>query len=852
MLFSVFAQSVGAIYFFDDKITLDQKANPALRVFLHDKAVGGVREVNVLVVFSSIPSSNDLAMLASLGTLRTFTGHVATVNTQINLLTKIASLHFVSQVAMPRTMKANLDASVPEILADRVWNTAMYPGIRDSNGNEVNGSGVIIGIADSGIDYLHPDLYFPNGTNKILYIWDQTSTGKSPDGYPYGNECGPSDIQSKACTEFDDGGASLTTGHGTAVAAVAASSGQASHRYYGVAPGASIIAVKLIDGSENYVIDAMQYMITKAHQLNRPLVIVHSLGDSLGSHDGTEPLELAFTDFVSEGVPIVVASGNDGGSNLHVSGILSPGETVHVPWSMAAGADTNQIDLWYPVATSVAISVVTPSGEVVTGPTGDISAQTADGTVSILADMRPSGREWWINVTANMAGSQAKGIWSFVLTSQSGAQGKWDAWTEPGQFVGSNETEMQLYSIDRSDTIDAPGTAKGVITVGAYMSKYSWWAQCTTCVQWAQENGYKGYWWTPSYAPGETQLLYTNTSTGIVRTVLIGGPGVGQLLYFSSAGPTRDGRMKPDVNAPGANIAAARASTAPQRHSDPDNYHQVWVGTSFAAPHVAGTIALMLQMNPYLSPSEITSILKADARQDNFTGTINRSIGSPLWGWGKVNAFSSTLDAPKLYSVMIQVAGIGQPLSADLTLDGAFVERISINQTTTVTLEFTRGGNHMVELTPIIAVEPGTRYVLFGSPWTFSSGGIRNYTYQEQYYLQVNSEYGYASGTGWYKANTTAAASITPTIVQGHQFQGWIGSVVSSSPRVTITMDSSKNLVATWSQGVNGNDPTLLWASVVIAIVAIAVTVMIKLRREKARKNQPHGTSLVNSRPNYS
>jgi len=79
-------------------------------------------------------------------------------------------------------MKSNLDVSVPEILADRVWNTAKYPGVRDSNGNVVNGSGVLIGVADSGIDYLHPDFYFPNGTNKILYIWDQTMAGKSPDG----------------------------------------------------------------------------------------------------------------------------------------------------------------------------------------------------------------------------------------------------------------------------------------------------------------------------------------------------------------------------------------------------------------------------------------------------------------------------------------------------------------------------------------------------------------------------------------------------------------------------------------------------------------------------------------------
>ena len=809
-LFSVFAQSVGAPFFFDDRVTLRFKADPPLRVYLQSKGIPESTRVNVLLVFSTVPSLDDLALLTSLCSLQTFTGHVATVNSLINSLPELARLPFVARIAMPTMLRQELDVSVPEILADQVWNTAKYPGVRDSSGRVVNGTGVIIGFDDvTGIDYLHKDFDYKNGTSKILYIWDQSSNGNPPAGYTYGNECTTAEIQSQVCTEVDSSpDPSDTTGHGTAVAAVAASTGQASNNYVGVAPGASIIEVKLEDGSDNYVIDAINYMITKARQLNRPLVIVHSLGDTLGSHDGTEPLELAFTDFVSEGIPIVVASGNDGGSNVHVSGILTPGESVHVPWFMEDYAD--QIDLWYPVSALLSLSVVTPSGDVVRGPTSDVGEQTVDGNVIILASMRPTGREWWINVTATAEASTPNRLWYFDLTSVSGSGGKWDAWTEPGQFVGSNETMTKRYSIDLSDTIDSPGTAVGVITVGGYMTKYSWWARCSNCTQWAAQNGYKGYWWTPSYASGEAQLLYFNTSNNISQMNLVGGPGVGQLLYFSGAGPTRDGRMKPELTAPGANIATARASTAPELHSDPDNYHQVWVGTSFAAPHVGGVIALMLQMNPYLSPHEVTSILEADARQDSFTGHIDRSIGSPLWGWGKVNALNSTLDAPKLYSVRIEVTAIHQPLSADLTLDGALVEMILLNQTTTVPLEFARGGSHTVELTPIINTEPGTRYLLFGTPWTFTSGGTRNFTYQEQHYLQVNSQYGYANGTGWYNANSTATASITPTSLAGHQFQGWIGAIVSSSPTVTLRMDSSKELSATWSQGVNIPAPTFL------------------------------------------
>jgi hypothetical protein len=796
-------------------------------------------------VFSTIPSPYEISTLSTLCQVNTFTGHVATVNALVSTLPALAGLPFVSRIAMPKMSKPELDVSVPEILADQVWNTAKYPGIRDAYGRIVNGTGVIVGFDDvTGIDYQHKDFTFPNGTNKVLYIWDQSSAGTPPEGYTYGNECNPSDIQSHTCPEFDfTQNPAGTTGHGTAVAAVAASSGQASHNYIGVAPGASIIEVKLKDTSDNSVIDALNYLITKARQLNRPIVIVHSLGDTLGSHDGTEPLELAFTDFVSQGVPIVVAAGNDRGASLHVSGELFPGEAVHVPWSTSG--NSNQIDLWYPVENIMSLSVVTPSGAEVTGPTPDAGVQTIDGNIMILPDMRPTGREWWISVTATTQASQPNSAWTFALTSVSGPEGKWDAWTEPGQFVGSNETVARKYMIDQSDTIDAPGTARGVITVGAYMTKYSWWARCTSCQEWAAANGYMGLWWTPSYAPGEGQLLYFNTTRGIVKMTVTGGPGIGQTLYFSGAGPTRDGRMKPEINAPGANIAAARAANAPERHSDPDNYHQVWVGTSFAAPHVGGVIALMLQMNPYLSPGEITSILEADARQDNFTGVIDKAVGSPIWGWGKVNALRSTLDAPSLYSVRIQVISAGQPIYADLTLDGAVADSIQLNETKTIILEFKGGGNHTVELTPIINVESGSRYLLSGSPWIFSSGGTRTYSYQLQHYLQVSSPYGNPTGSGWYNVNTTATASITPTTVGSHQFEGWIGSLASTSPTVNVTMDSSKQLLATWSPGPPTltqlqNSPAIVLVEAVLIFIAILASVVLVRRQSLRRRLRPN------------
>ena len=861
VVFSILTESVGAPAFFDDKITLMWKSDPALRTLLHEKEAYDSPWVRVLIIFSAIPTANDIALLSSLCRLRTFTGHVASVYSLFTMLPKLASLPFVTRIAMPRILKPELDISVPEILANQVWNTTEYPGVHDSAGRTVDGTGVIIGVADSGIDYLHKDFDFANGTSKILFIWDQTTPGNAPLGYDYGTECNPTSIASHSCPEFDGGGSQIT-GHGTAVAAVAASTGQASHNYYGVAPGASIIAVKLLGTSEDYVIDATSYMISKAHELGRPIAIVHSLGDSLGSHDGTEPLELAFTDFAEQGVPIVVSSGDEQTLNIHVSGTLSPGQSVIVPWSMSA--TNNLIDLWYPTSDIFGISITTPSGGIVTGQTPEFGDTTPDGNVIALPDMRPSGREWWINVTTS--GSETpSGEWLFTLTSLSGAGGKWDAWTEPGQFIHRNPSPGTAdYAIDKSDTIDAPGTAAGVITVGGYITKYVWLARCTSCIQWNKENDLQGLWsvnpgWLFPLAPGYSCVWkYSSSNPGSKSNPCVkpGWLGPTGALFAGNAGgsgigPTRDGRIKPEIVAPAGDIAAARASTDPQvcnpfpgSCSDPDDYHTMWAGTSFAAPHVAGVIALMLQMNSYLSPNEIKTILEQNGREDSFTGTINKAKGSPIWGWGKVNALKSTLDTAEFYSVRLEVNSIGMPLSAVLAVDGTKVESIPLNQTSTVILEFTRGHTHTTELTPIVDVEPGIRYMLPEDQriWNFSSGGMRTYTYQEQFYLQVNSQYGFPNGTGWYDANASAVVSISPTTFDGHQFQGWIGPVVSDSPTVTVRMDSSKELSATWSQVLpptnQSYDTTslvLVGVLILIGVVSVGLFMRYRSRRGKVR-----------------
>ena len=150
-----------------------------------------------------------------------------------------------------------------------------------------------------------------------------------------------------------------------------------------------------------------------------------------------------------------------------------------------------------------------------------------------------------------------------------------------------------------------------------------------------------------SVAAHSSEIVLTN------QTVL-----TGNLASFSSEGPTIDGRIKPDVSAPGVNVASSISSFTTQSYTavastsfNGRNYDFArFSGTSMSGPAVAGVVALMLEANPKLSPQEIKDILQQTARSDDKTGTIPVG-GSPEWGHGKVTASEAIREALLLQSV---------------------------------------------------------------------------------------------------------------------------------------------------------------------------------------------------------
>ncbi|MCS7216754.1 MAG: S8 family serine peptidase [Candidatus Bipolaricaulota bacterium] len=516
---------------------------------------------------------------------RSLFGRVATATLPLSQLPRVAEHPGVLRVWASRPLEPLLDRSVPEIGAPTLWHGSP----------RTTGQGVVVGLVDSGVDILHPAFRvdrdgdgFLEGT-RILFYWDQTAAGGG--GFPpfwgdevgeglYGRVYAQQDLEAALRGAFSP--APDTLGHGTHVAGIAA--GGFGAGLPGVAPGADLVVVKT-NFYEDSVLDGIRFVLEAAAFLGRPGVVNLSLGGHTGSHDGRSALERS-VDLLAQrpGAVIVCAAGNEGQSRIHVGGEVRTPTT----WTLVPNAASVVVRFWYDDPARFAVSVRAPTGETLTVTPGQSrSAPTAAGLVWLDHTLSPLAQEPR-QVFLTLSGASRDSRWR--ITFEPLFPGRVDGWVESakmGYFLEGNGERA----------IAEPGNAPHVITVGAYVTRVAWAAQ-------AGEQRAEGY------------TLWA-------------------LAPFSSRGPTRDGRLKPDLAAPGAWIASALSSAASPSswYVLPDGKHLVLAGTSMAAPHVAGACALLLSLRPDLTREELLQALRAGARADAQVGAVPNTA----WGWGKLD-----------------------------------------------------------------------------------------------------------------------------------------------------------------------------------------------------------------------
>ncbi len=543
------------------------------------------------------------------GSCHTVVNNILTAEIPMDIIDKLGKNPDVIYVDASMMRSEKLDVSKGEIKADLV-NTNLG----------LTGSGVIIGIVDSGIDWQHPTFSDATGT-RIQYLWDQSGSGNPPSGYGYGREYTKSQIEQGNCSEKDgDDG----HGHGTHVASTAAGYDSFSGKYHGMAPDANIIFVKGFRNgpgfADNDVIDGCKYIFSKAQALGKPCVINLSLGGHFGAHDGTSLYEQALSGMTGKGKIIVAAAGNEGNSFIH-TGYATSGNSVNEAkqtlFVSHQDAQSVYIDIWYQTGNiSFGLAAYDANGNLVayTNPI------TAGQSVNDQAISTSSGVIAYYSAdatTTNDPNNHAKRV-IFLLDSHNGnynlgsyywslysyGSGYFDAWVvNGGNFTTDNYPSSGVIGGDNIKSVGMPSTAQKVICVGSYMSKKCW-----------------------TNANNQT-LCYQNGE-------------IGEISDFSSRGPSRDGRIKPDIAAPGQMIAAALSSflTSPDPQMVlPGNKFQMMMGTSMATPHVTGVIALLLQKDPNLDYETALNVLQSTARSDAHTGTLPNND----FGKGKVDAYAA-------------------------------------------------------------------------------------------------------------------------------------------------------------------------------------------------------------------
>lgn len=426
-------------------------------------------------------------------------------------------------------------------------------------------------MTGEGIDYLHSAFRNADGSTRIVSIWDQTVEGNPPEGYLRGTEYSREQIQEA----LDAGGRQAAyeivnskdvSGHGTGVAGIAAGSGRAEGWNQGVAPGSELVIVKL--GTPDIsnlprtseLMMGIDYCIRKSVEMNMPIAINLSYGNTYGSHDGTSLLETYIDSVTGVGRNcICIGTGNEGAAGGHTSGRVSEGQREVVELAVSAYQTGMSVQLWKSYVDEFEILIVTPSG-VRLGPLqkilGAARLQTAR-TEILFYYGEPAPYSLAQEIFFSFLPVQdyvEEGVWTFEIYPRKVVRGDYQMWL-PSQSALNIGTRFLRPTPDHTLTI--PSTAGKAITVGAYDVGYD------------------------SYADFSGRGYYTEWYNG-----------------------------KPDLVAPGVDILCPA----------PGGGFTSRTGTSFATPFVTGSAALLMEWgviegnDPFLYGEKMKAYLRNGAK----------------------------------------------------------------------------------------------------------------------------------------------------------------------------------------------------------------------------------------------
>ncbi|MDD7317618.1 MAG: S8 family serine peptidase [Prevotella sp.] len=616
-------------------------------------AISGVYDDSGICAFVKITGDAD-ALMSKYGcrSLATF-GDIHIAHIPLASLQALACERGVERIEASPTRTEMLDKSATIIAADKLHSGAQLP-------QAFTGKGVVVGIQDIGFDLTNPNFYNTDQTQyRIKRFWDMLSTDTVGSELYVGADY-TTEAEILAYKHSRDG---LDNGHGTYTLGVLAGTGYGTP-YRGMAYESDIVAVSNAVTSDTIFIrkedlykytsatDALgfKYSLDYAEAQGKPCVVSFSEGSHQAQDDEEQLFYEVLRQMTGPGKIIVASAGNEGhyGTYIHKpvgkSGVGSflKGNGRSAYLRLSADGDFGLRIKVYDTENGVEsaeykLSEVIASTDSLLKDT--VRLHGADYMFTLGAYPNAfNGERVMVDVALEASAGQLGGD-KPLSVQLTGEESDVELYRISGNLVG-NASDMSLKDMEYSHTIYSPGSAPSVICVGAtsYRTKYT---------------NYRG-----------EECGNVDTEEGV-------------LAYYSGRGPTFDGRVKPDVVAPGSNIITTSNSFVYDVYPYPRSMVSVsefrgrkypWqatLGTSFSAPMVAGCIALWLQANPQLTTGEVMNI---------FSETCNRpdpTIDYPnnLYGYGEIDAYRGLLRILGINGI----EGISeeQPSGVAFRLDGA-------------------------------------------------------------------------------------------------------------------------------------------------------------------------------------
>jgi len=485
-----------------------------------------------------------------------------------------------------KNISRNINESISENTSGNIGSGQTGHGIGDIADNGIqylSGKGVITAIIDTGIDIYSSEFRNADGSTRILDIYDQTLQreysaadidafiGKDRNVYT-GRDI--SQEENEGIPAFDN------IQHGTNVAVIACGKS-------GVAYESDIIVVKMGYSYNNQfprttsLMDAIDYIIRKAMEYNRPVAINISYGMNYGDHNGNTLLE-SYINAAASGYKcsICIGSGNEADKAVHYGGTIKNAQTDTVEIAVGEYQSSIDIQIWKYYWDDIRVTLISPDGtERVIVTHGKISRYTLGGTnvISLSGEPSPYNLYQEIYINLQLQGSYiTSGIWKIQLYGENVRQGTYNIWLPASVSLNGATGVIRPVAYD---TITIPATAGGCISVGAY-------------------NSYTG-----AYA------AFSGRGSALTDVLTAG--------------------IKPDILAPGVDISIRRDTRQGVVYTSV-------TGTSYATPFVTGAAALLMQWgivmgnDRFMYGEKLKAYLRSGARQlDGVTQTPN-----PVTGYG--------------------------------------------------------------------------------------------------------------------------------------------------------------------------------------------------------------------------